>query len=77
MFAIAFLVMTSLGSRLLLAPSRGAGNFLRRVASRRRSRCELGLVSAMISLLRQDKTLYAKLCPHVQLRLEATLANVS
>ena len=77
LFAIALLMMTSLGSQLLLAPSRGAPDLLRRVASRRRDRCELGLVSAMVSLLRQDKTLYDKLCPHATLRLEATLANVS
>jgi Transposase DDE domain len=77
LFAIALLVMTSLGSQLLLTPSRGAANLLRRVASRRRSRCELGLISAMVSLLRQDKTLYDTLCPHAKLRLEATLANVS
>jgi hypothetical protein len=77
LFAIALLVMTSLGSQLLLAPSRGAPHLLRRVASRRRGRCELGLISAMVSLLKQDKTLYHKLCPHAKLRLEATLANVS
>jgi Transposase DDE domain len=77
LFAIALLVMTSLGSQLLLTPSRDAPDLLRRVASRRRSRCELGLISAMVSLLRQDKTLYDALCPHAKLRLEATLANVS
>src|SRR5262249_55409213 len=44
---------------------------------RRRGRCELGLVSAMVSLLQQDKTLYGALCPHVKLKLEATLGNVS
>jgi len=77
LFAIALLVMTSLGSQLLLAPARGAPDLLRRVASRRRGRCELGLISAMVCLLRQDKRLYDTLCPHVKLRLEATLANVS
>ena len=76
-FAIALLVMTSLGSQLLLTPSRDAPDLWRRVASRRRGRCELGLISAMVSLLRQDKTLYDALCPHAKLRLEATLANVS
>jgi hypothetical protein len=77
LFAIALLVMTSLGSQLVLAPSRGAPDLLRRVASRRRARCELGLISVMVNLLRQDKTLYHKLCPHAKLRLKATLANVS
>jgi hypothetical protein len=47
------------------------------VVSRRRGRCELGLVSAMVSLLQRDKTLYNDLCPHVKLKLEATLENVS
>ena len=40
LFAIALLVMTSLGSRLLLAQGQGAKALLRRVASRRRGRCE-------------------------------------
>jgi hypothetical protein len=29
----------------------------------------LGLVSALGSLLQQDKTLYGELCPHVKLKL--------
>lgn len=77
LFAIALLVMISLGCRLVLSPSRDASGLLRRVVSRRRRRCELGLVSAIVSLLRQDKTLYDKLSPHVKLKLEARLANVS
>jgi hypothetical protein len=28
-------------------------------------------------VLQQDKTLYGALCPHVKLKLEATLENVS
>ncbi len=66
--AIALRVMTSLGSRLFLAPGHGAKAVLRRVASRRRGRCELGLVSAMVRLLQQDKTLYDELSPHVKLK---------
>jgi hypothetical protein len=77
LFAIALLVMTSLGSKLLWTHGQRAKDLLRRVVSRRRSRCELGLVSAMVSLLQQDKTLYGELCPHVKLKLEATLGNVS
>jgi hypothetical protein len=69
--------MTTLGSRLLLLASPGASSILRRVASRRRRRCELGLVSAMVYLLRQDKTLYDKLSPHHKLKLDARLNNVS
>jgi Transposase DDE domain len=77
LFAIALLVLTSLGSKLLLAQGPRAKALLRRVVSRRRGRCELGLVSAMVSLLQRDKTLYNELCPHVKLKLEATLENVS
>jgi hypothetical protein len=77
LFAIALLVMTSLGSRLFLAQGHRAQVLLRRVASRRRGRCEVGLVSAMVRLLQQDKTLYDALSLHVKLKLEATLANVS
>lgn len=68
LFAIALLVMTSLGSKLLLAPGHRAKDLLRRVVSRRHGRCELGLVSAMGSLLQRDKTLYNALCPHVKLK---------
>jgi len=60
--------MTSLGSKLLLTQGQRAKTLLRRVVSRRRRRCELGLVSAMVSLLQQDKTLYGELCPHVKLK---------
>src|SRR5499433_2816175 len=77
LFAIALLVITSLGSKLLLAHRPRATALLRRVVSRRRGRCELGLVSAMVSLLQRDKTLYNALCPHRKLKLEATLDNVS
>src|SRR6267378_1093118 len=77
LFAMALLVMTSLGSKLLLAQGHRAKDLLRRVVSRRRGRCELGLVSAMVSLLQRDKTLYGDLCPHVKLKLETTLGNVS
>src|SRR5215510_4329593 len=48
LFALALLVMTSLGSKLLLAQGPRAKDLLRRVVSRRRGRCELGLVSAMV-----------------------------
>ena len=63
--------------RLLLTQGHRAKDLLRRVVSRRRGRCELGLVSAIVSLLQRDKTLYNDLCPHVKLKLEATLENVS
>jgi hypothetical protein len=75
--AIALLVVASLATRLLLRGDQHASALLRRVASRRRGRCELSLVSAMISLLHQEPGLYAHLAPRIKLKLEGTLANVS
>ena len=75
--AIALLVVTSLATRLLLGRNAQAGTLLRRVASRRRGRCELSLVSAMISLLYQDPGLYAHLAPRIKLKLDRDLAKVS
>jgi len=77
LFAMALLVMTSLGSKLLPTQGQRTKDLLRRVVSRRRRRCELGLVSAMVSVLQQDKPLSGDLCPHVKLKLEATVENVS
>jgi hypothetical protein len=77
LFAIALLVVVSLASRLLLRCGKQAPTLLRRVASRRRGRCELSLVSAMISLLQQDPGLYDHLAPRIKLKLEGSLANVS
>jgi Transposase DDE domain len=75
--AIALLVVASLATRLLLRRDAQAGALLRRVASRRRGRCELSLVSAMISLLHQDPGLYAHLAPRIKLKLDGELAKVS
>lgn len=75
--AIALLVVVTLASRLLLQPSAQASALLRRVASRRRGRCELSLVSAMITLLHQEPGLYEHLVPRLKLKLEGGLANVS
>jgi hypothetical protein len=75
--AIALLVVVSLASRLLLRPSAQVDVLLRRVASRRRGRCELSLASAMITLLHQDPGLYAHLVPRLKLRLEGDLAKLS
>jgi hypothetical protein len=75
--AIALLVVVSLATRLLLRPGARASTLLRRVASRRRGRCELSLVSAMISLLHQDPGLYDHLVPRLKLKLAEDLANVS
>ena len=75
--AIALLVVASVGTRLLLQGATQAAGLLRRVASRRHGRCELSLVSATVSLLQQDSGLYVHLTPHIKLKLEGSLANVS
>lgn len=77
LFVMALLVTISLGSKLLLGGGTQARALLRRVTSRRQERCELSVVSAMLSLLREDKGLFAALSARIKLRLEATLANVS
>jgi hypothetical protein len=75
--AIALLGVVSLASRLLLRHGVRTSALLRRVASRRRGRCELSLVSAMISLLHQEPGLYAHLVPRMKLKLDSDLAKVS
>ena len=75
--AIALLIVVTLASRLLLRPGAQASALLRRVASRRRGRCELSLVSAMITLLHQEPGLYDHLVPRLKLKLDGNLANVS
>jgi hypothetical protein len=75
--AMALLVVASLATRLLLRGDPSAHALLRRVASRRRSRCELSLVSAMISLLHQEPGFYEYLAPRIKLKLDGDLAKVS
>jgi hypothetical protein len=75
--ALALLVVASLATRLLWRGDQQASALLRRVASRRRGRCELSLVSAMIRLLHQEPGLYAHLVPRIKLKLAGALANVS
>jgi hypothetical protein len=77
LFALALLVVVSLGVRLLVRGGPRAVALLRRVASRRRGRWELSVASAMVSLLQADKSLFAHLSPRITLDLEASLANVS
>jgi hypothetical protein len=77
LFALALLVVVSLGIKLLVRGGPGAIALLRRVASRRRGRWDLSVVSAMVCLLQTDKSLFAHLSPRITLDLEATLANVS
>jgi hypothetical protein len=77
LFAIALLALTSLAMSLLLGGGPPAHLLLRRVASRRRDRCELSLIAAVIALVHQDATLFAALSASNKLILEATLSNVS
>ena len=77
LFAIALLVLTTLGMKLLISGGEPARSLLRRVASRRSDRCELSLISAMIYLLQEDRSLFAALSARTKLNLEASLSNVS
>jgi hypothetical protein len=77
LFALALLVVVSLGITLLVRGGPGAVALRRRVASRRRGRWDLSVVSAMVRLLQEDKSLFVHLSPRIKLNLEASLANVS
>jgi hypothetical protein len=77
LFALALLVVVSLGVKLLLQDGPGAVVLLRRVASRRQGRWDLSLVSAMVALLQDDQSLFAYLLPSITLDLEARLVYVS
>src|SRR5215467_8061334 len=69
LFAMALLVLTSLGMRLLLRGGPRARQLLRRVASRRRGRCELGLIAAVLALVQQDPSLFEALSTRTKLNL--------
>jgi hypothetical protein len=77
LFALALLVGVSLGVTLVVRGGAGAVALLRRVASRRRGRWDLRVVSAMGCLRQTDKSLFAYLSPRSKLDLEARSANVS
>jgi len=77
LFAIALLVLTTLGMKLLIPGGEQARSLLRRVASRRSDRCELSLISAMIYLVQEDRSLFVALSARTKLNLEASLSNVS
>ena len=61
----------------LLRGDQRAKELLRRVAWRRQNRCELSLVSAMLSLLQQDRSLLACLLSFTEFKLNVTLDIVS
>jgi hypothetical protein len=77
LFALALLVVVSLAVKLLLPKGSTAVALLRRVASRRRGRWDLSLVSAMVRLLQEDKSLLAHLSSYIPLNLDARLVYVS
>lgn len=77
LFALALLVLVTLGTRCLLYGGSASACLLRRVASRRRTRCELSLVATMLSLLQQDESLLACLLSFTKFKLDTTLENVS
>jgi hypothetical protein len=77
-FAAALLLLTTLGTFLFLqGPRHLAQALLRRVASRRKSHCELSLITATLALLHQDWTWLVCLLPNTKFKLEGTLHNVS
>ena len=75
-FAVALMILTTLGTVVFLN-GRNAAELLRKVASRRKGRCELSLITAMHKLLLKDWSLLNCLSPHTKLKLEYDLANVS
>jgi hypothetical protein len=77
LFALALLVVVSLAVKLLLPRGSYAGALVRRVASRRRGRWDLSLVSAMVRLLQEDKSLFAHLSSSIKFNLDARLVYVS
>jgi hypothetical protein len=72
LFAISLLVLIHLGIKLLI-DNIDSASLLRRVLSRRSNRSELSIISAMICLLQQDKTLFNELVSLSNFNLEATL----
>jgi hypothetical protein len=76
LFALALVAVASLAVTLLLLGG-PAAVMLRRAAPRRRGRWDLRLVSAMVRLLQEDKSLFAYLSPHTQFNLDARLVYVS
>jgi hypothetical protein len=69
LFVIALLALASLAQVLLIPNDEFARQLLRRVASRRRGRCELSLVVATLSLIQQDPELIDCLFPSVKFKL--------
>ena len=77
LFVLALLAVVRLAVKLLLPGGPAAVALRRRVASRRRGRWDLSLVSAMVRLLQENKSLFANLSPHIKFNLDARLVYVS
>lgn len=73
LFAIALLIVVRLGMNLLARGAKAAFRLMRRVASRRKQGRNLSMVSAMVSLLKSDKSLFEHLSAHTRFNLEAAL----
>jgi hypothetical protein len=77
LFALAMLILLSLAVKVLLKDHSKAKSLLRRITSRRKNRCELSILNAMLKLLQQLPDLLRFLDPNTKLDLEATLPYVS
>ena len=77
LFAISLLIVVQLAMKLLGYGQPQAVTLMRQVASRRRDRWDLSLVSAMLNLLKLNGDLFDHLCFHSKLSLEIALPNVS
>jgi Transposase DDE domain len=73
LFAIALMIVVTLGMKLLVRGAKTAFQLLRRVASRRQQGWNLSLVSAMVSLLKLHENLFEHLSAHIKFNLEAAL----
>src|SRR5262245_41969748 len=73
LFVIALMALTALGMQLLVQGGAQAQELLRRVTSRRRHRCEISLIAAVIALVQKDKSLFAALSAHTKLKFDYVL----
>jgi Transposase DDE domain len=77
LIAISLLIVVQLAMKLLVRGQPQAFTLMRQVASRRRGRWDVSIVSAMVHLLRLHRDLFDHLCFHSKLSLEIALPNVS
>jgi hypothetical protein len=73
LFAMALMIVVTLGMKLLVRGAKVAFGLLRRVASRRKQGWNMSLVGAIVSLLKLDKSLFQHLSAHTRFNLEAAL----